>query len=83
MLVWRFSTVSPYYRFSYNDTPGTIRGSSTDSLTQFNQGIYSLGAYQGGGQYWGDIAQLLFYNRILTDDEILQNWNATRSRFGV
>ena len=29
------------------------------------------------------IAQGIIYNRVLTPTEILQNFNATRSRFGV
>ena len=36
------------------------------------------------GQYLiGSIAQGIIYNRVLTPTEILQNFNATRSRFGV
>ena len=31
----------------------------------------------------GSIAQGLIYNRVLTPTEVLQNFNATRSRFGV
>jgi hypothetical protein len=35
------------------------------------------------GQYLiGDIAQGMIYNRVLTPTEILQNYNATKSRFG-
>ena len=34
--------------------------------------------------YWnGSVAQVSIYNRALTPQEILQNFNATRSRFGV
>lgn len=36
------------------------------------------------GQYLiGDIAQGLVYNRVLSSSEILNNFNSTRSRFGV
>jgi|688.fasta_scaffold470202_3 hypothetical protein len=36
------------------------------------------------GQYLvGSIAQGLIYNRVLTPTEVLQNYNATRSRFGI
>jgi hypothetical protein len=33
--------------------------------------------------FYGDIPQCKVYNRVLSDAEILQNFNATRSRFGV
>ena len=36
------------------------------------------------GQYLiGDIAQGMVYNKVLTATEVLQNFNATRSRFGI
>jgi hypothetical protein len=36
------------------------------------------------GQYMvGSIAQGIVYNRVLTSSEILQNYNATKSRFGI
>lgn len=84
MMTWRFNaSTTPYYNFSYNDTPSTLRGSNSSSASAFAQGIYVIGSYQGGSQYWGDIAQVLLYNRVLTDTEVLQNFNATRSRFGL
>ena len=39
---------------------------------------------QGGARYFtGSIAQVSVYNRALTAAEIQQNFNATRSRFGI
>ena len=35
------------------------------------------------GYYDGNIAQVLMHNRALSATEVLQNYNATRSRFGV
>lgn len=84
MMTWRFNaSTTPYYNFSYNDTPSTLRGSNNSVNAGFKSGIYVIGAYPGGSQYWGDIAQVLLYNRVLTDTEVLQNFNATRSRFGL
>jgi hypothetical protein len=34
-------------------------------------------------QYHGDIAQVKIYNKVLTQEEIQQNFNATKSRFGL
>lgn len=37
----------------------------------------------GGRFFNGNIAQASIYNRALSSDEILQNYNATRSRFNI
>jgi hypothetical protein len=38
----------------------------------------------GLGYYWnGNIAQLSIYNRALTQQEVTQNFNATRDRYGI
>lgn len=70
-----------------------INGSfiSTNSVTKplnINANGMSIGVY--GGQngarayyYSGDIANLKFYNRVLTDSEILKNYQATKSKFGL
>ena len=52
---------------------------------------YSNTSYHIGGDgppttlYWfqGNISQTQVYNRALTSDEVLQNYNATKSRFGI
>lgn len=33
--------------------------------------------------YSGDISSMLFYNRALSSQEVLQNYNATKTRFGL
>ena len=41
-----------------------------------------LGRQTNGSEYWnGNIAQVSVYNRALTALEVLQNYNATKSRF--
>jgi hypothetical protein len=63
---------------SYNGTiPSTT--SNTDS-------IFAVGNTQGSGYNNpsdGNIAQVLIYNRALSDTEVLQNYNATKGRFGL
>jgi hypothetical protein len=88
-IYWRWQPSSPYYEMSYNDTPGTIRGSITNANGRFNRGFGSVGAYHNGNtdpssasQFWGDIAVFMAYNRRLTDAELLQNYNYYKSRFG-
>ena len=45
---------------------------------------FALGSFQNGSEYGtGTITVLLVYNRVLTDAEIDQNFNAQKNRFGV
>lgn len=80
-LTWRLAQSSPYYQFSYNG--GSTVGTITDAQATFNDGFLALGAYQGNSQFWGKIAVFLYYNRHLTTDEITQNYNFYKSRFGL
>jgi hypothetical protein len=89
-LYWRWQSTSPYYEFSYNDTPGTIRGSITNSNARYNRGFGSIGAYHDGNttpssasQYWGDISLFMAYNKRLNNNELLQNYNALKGRYGL
>ena len=38
---------------------------------------------QGSYQYTGDLGELFIYNRVLTAGEILQNYNTTKSKYGL
>jgi len=65
--------------------PGTYVSSlSTDTIlyngTEFNIGMR---ASNDPRYYLGRIAQTSIYNRALSSSEVLQNYNATRARFGV
>jgi hypothetical protein len=46
-------------------------------------GVY--GGQTGGRGYYfnGDIANFRFYNRVLTGAEVSQNFQATKTRFGL
>ena len=58
----------------------------TTSTTGGSQGPngFLLGKYYAGSEYGtGTITLLLVYNRVLTDAEIDQNFNAQKNRFGV
>jgi len=87
-LTWKLSQSSPYYSFQYNDnaTEYTI----TNSNATFNNGFCVIGAYHDGSttittssQYWGKIAVFFYYNKHLSAQEIAQNYNAIRARFGL
>ena len=59
-----------------NSNAGTL-SNPTQSLTVGNEP--NLTSYP----WIGDIAIVQIYNRILTSDEIIQNYNNGRQRFGV
>ena len=44
---------------------------------------YEIGSDLGGPEMNGDIAVLKHYNRTLSAQEVLQNYNATKSRFNL
>ncbi|CAB4129668.1 Concanavalin A-like lectin/glucanases superfamily [uncultured Caudovirales phage] len=58
-------------------TSGTV----TYNTSQFNVGFRTVGGTTD--PYTGNIAQVSIYNRALSADEILQNYSATKSRFGL
>jgi len=62
-------------------TPCT--GTSPTNANGISIGVF--GGYNGSRAYYfnGKIAISRFYNKGLTQDEVLQNFNAQRSRFGV
>jgi hypothetical protein len=64
-----------------------LNGSSVSNFTyNISNNLYNLfiGAEANAGQYAAcDIAQALVYNRALTAQEVLQNYNATKRRYGL
>ena len=67
----------------YVDGSFIISGTgNTNSLTA--PSTIRIGSLQTNVQFFnGNIAQVSIYNRALTPQEIQQNFNATRSRFGI
>ena len=62
-------------------------GSSTGTLTTSTGGmsIGAYGGYTGGNSYFynGDLSIAKVYNRVLSQAEVQQNFNATRGRYGI
>lgn len=60
-----------------------ITSAVTGTVTQNTTGTSIIGAYGTGQAYFfnGKIAQTAIYNKALTADEILQNYNVTKKRF--
>jgi len=93
MMVWRYQPASPYYLLTINDTPNVTSGQLTDSRDGWpaGKGICSIGAYNNeaqssvtnASQYWGDISSVMIYNRILSNVELLENYQSRKNRFGL
>jgi len=86
--IW-YNIVSTYNNTSNLQTiyiNGVLDNSNTYSLpfTVSNVSNLQIGGSQVlGGYLNGNIAQTSIYNRALSATEVLQNFNATRARFGV
>ena len=55
---------------------------STDTISFFDQEVW-IGRSNTGANFGGDIASIKFYNRALSDEEVLYNYNALKGRFGL
>lgn len=62
---------------------GLEDGTSANTTTFTGNQEIVIGAYSSGSNFTGRITNVLVYNRVLTSQEILQNYNATKSRFGL
>lgn len=80
-----------YLTFTWNNSVASVyingtfysSGAATNPINYSSQSL-RLGAWGGGGRNWnGRMANFIAYNRVLSQAEILQNYNATRSRFGL
>jgi hypothetical protein len=64
-----------------------LEGSATIANCYFNTNTYfNLGTYTGPPKQWffnGKIANFIIYKKTLSDNEILQNYNAIKTRFGL
>jgi len=64
-------------------TSYTNRGSGTPSAINYDTLPMRIGARANSAYFTGNIAQVSIYNRALTPQEIQQNFNATKSRYGI
>lgn len=63
---------------------GTLLATQSHTGTIINTGIGRISGYDNGGEIWdGRVASLSIYNKALTATEILRNYNATKTRFGL
>lgn len=88
--VWKLSSSSPYYQFYYDDNLSTSSATLTNANATLNRGTACIGAYHNStstptdfSQPWGRISNFYYYNRHLSETELRQNYNTTKSRFGL
>lgn len=69
-----------------NNVADTLTGSITNNQTVW----IARSAYTNGGaspsgsyQYVGDISEIMVYDDVLTSAEVIQNFDATKARFGL
>jgi hypothetical protein len=85
---WNGSTVSVYLNGNLQATVSTLQAANgRQNVTQLGTGTTSrnIGSrYNGTNNNWvGTINSVRFYNQALSANEVLQNFNATRSRYGL
>ena len=73
------NTTSIYIDGVLSNGTGTLGGLVYATTTDTVQ----IGRRPSGAYWSGSVSNLLIYNRALTAAEILQNYNATKSRFGL
>jgi hypothetical protein len=64
-------------------TSHTNRGSSSPSSINYDTLSLRIGARGSGNYFNGEISQVKIYNKALTAAEVKQNFEATRSRYGI
>jgi hypothetical protein len=63
---------------------GNLESTSASTTTFTGTGGILIGAFNDAGNLWnGRIASIGVYNRALSASEILQNYNAQKSKFGL
>ena len=63
---------------------GVLVATQAHTGTIGNTGIARISGYDNGNEIWdGNIASFSIYNRALTAQEISQNYQQTKTRFGL
>jgi hypothetical protein len=71
------TTLSLYRNGSLVGTPATSTGNISNTSKTLTIGV------RGGNYFGGRISNAKIYNKALTDNEITQNYNALKHRFGL
>lgn len=78
------NTSSIYLNGVFQSSQSTPAGTPYASDPYISVGAVNVSSFNNPGATWyGNVASVNIYNRVLSNDEILQNFNAVRNRFGV
>jgi hypothetical protein len=80
---WHYFTATVDYNGTNTVMRGYRDGIQVDSLTLSNVAPILGTGFSYIGKQLMDIGNLQIYNRALTADEVLQNYNATKRRYGL
>ena len=85
LVMARSGTSLTVYGDGITNTNTTVCGAGSLDTTALSLGGTINDGLPGGQRDWftGNIAQVSIYNRALSASEILQNYNATKARFGL
>ena len=85
MHVWKLSTQCPYYQYYFNPSSAPCKptGVITDGRANLGHGFYALGMWQGPGQYFGQCGTALWYNRELSDEELVETYRRFAPRYDL
>jgi hypothetical protein len=73
-----------YINGGVNNTTAVNYTSTTNDDAELTIGSLNRGSYGGNSEFFdGQISNVQIYNRALTAEEVFQNYNATKSRFGL
>jgi hypothetical protein len=84
--VWNFFavSVSPTTITHYKNGIANLSYNGNYTYFSTNGAPFKIGVYENlGFDYSGNISSFTYYNRTLSAQEILQNYNATKGRFGL
>jgi len=63
---------------------GALSGTRTSTpSTTYSVGVHKISGTDYGGEIKGKVSIARHYNRALSQQEVLQNYNATKTRFGL
>lgn len=79
-----FAAYSTYTQLFFNGNLAGTRSSVTGNFGA-SSSKFAIGANVAGSAFWtsGSIGSVMLYNRGLSGQEILQNYNSTKGRYGL
>jgi len=72
-----------FYRNGILKKSVNISSSISDTFQSIQSDGFRIGSGMGYYNFYGYVANSRLYNRVITPDEVIQNYNATKGRFGL